>query len=223
MADFEITTPDGRKFIVSGENAEGAYQALAQMLGQEAPRGSGYGPDGMTSADRIAAAKGGTLGMSPQREAEQAEFDLIGEQQLRDPGLTGSILAGATQGATLGFGDEILGGLGAGLRMTGSAASFRGIRGVQSIRNEARQPVPLSRLPRGEKLGDLLPCGIPRLPGDACKPALTGQPEGIYQLVCVLPLCRCLINGPLGIVGRHAGPPKHLRHRFAGPNVTRDI
>lgn len=121
MADFEITAPDGRKFIVSGENAEGAYQALAQMLAQETPRGNGYGPDGMTSADRIASAKAGTLGMSPQREARQAEFDHLGEQQLRDPGVIGSLLAGATQGATLGFGDEMLGGLAANAGLVGDA------------------------------------------------------------------------------------------------------
>lgn len=35
MAEFEITAPDGRKFIVSGDNAQGAYEALAQMLAQE--------------------------------------------------------------------------------------------------------------------------------------------------------------------------------------------
>lgn len=121
MADFEITTPDGRKFIVSGENAQGAYEALAQMLGQEAPRGIGYGPDGMTSADRIAAAKAGTLVMSPERGAQQAEIDLIGEQQIRDPGLMGALLAGATQGATLGFGDEFLGGLAANAGLVGDA------------------------------------------------------------------------------------------------------
>ena len=38
MANFTITGPDGKKYKVSGENAEGALQALQQHLGGAAPQ-----------------------------------------------------------------------------------------------------------------------------------------------------------------------------------------
>ncbi len=37
MATFQITAPNGDKYKVTGENAEGAYAALMQMLGEDAP------------------------------------------------------------------------------------------------------------------------------------------------------------------------------------------
>lgn len=37
MATFQITAPNGDKYKVTGENAEGAYAALMQMLGEGAP------------------------------------------------------------------------------------------------------------------------------------------------------------------------------------------
>lgn len=37
MATFQITAPNGEKYKVTGDNAEGAYAALMQMLGGEAP------------------------------------------------------------------------------------------------------------------------------------------------------------------------------------------
>lgn len=115
MADFEITAPDGRKFIVSGENAEGAYQALTQMLAQEggqAPAStSGLGPDGMTSADRIAAAKAGTLAVSPESAGRQAFIDTTTEQRLDDSPFNafGSAFG---KGVSYGFTDEIAAGIG---------------------------------------------------------------------------------------------------------------
>ena len=33
MPTFEITAPDGKKYDVTGDNAEGAYSALISMLG----------------------------------------------------------------------------------------------------------------------------------------------------------------------------------------------
>jgi hypothetical protein len=37
MATFLITAPDGKKYKVSGENAEGAHDALMKMLGEQPP------------------------------------------------------------------------------------------------------------------------------------------------------------------------------------------
>lgn len=132
MADFEITTPDGRKFIVSGENAEGAYQALAQMLAQEggqAPQAtSGLGPDGMTSADRIAAAKAGTLAVSPENASRQAFIDTTAEQRLDDSPLNafGSAFG---KGVSYGFADEIAAGIGSVFEDRSYGEILSGLRG----------------------------------------------------------------------------------------------
>lgn len=72
------------------------------------------GPDGMTAADRIALAKAGKLKVSPDRAAQQAAIDARAEVDMRDPGAALSALYGATQGATFGFSDELVGGIGAG-------------------------------------------------------------------------------------------------------------
>ncbi len=68
---------------------------------------SARGPDGMTTAERIAAAKAGTLQVSPERMAAQREIDDRGETKLRDPGILHSAIAGLNQGTMLGWGDEI--------------------------------------------------------------------------------------------------------------------
>jgi hypothetical protein len=38
MATFQITGPDGKKYRVSGENAEGAHAALMEHLGTAKPK-----------------------------------------------------------------------------------------------------------------------------------------------------------------------------------------
>ncbi|MBB4347941.1 hypothetical protein [Aliirhizobium cellulosilyticum] len=44
MPDFEITGPDGKKWVVSGDNAEGAYQAFQKHLSSGAAQGAGSQP-----------------------------------------------------------------------------------------------------------------------------------------------------------------------------------
>lgn len=67
MGEFIITAPDGKRYKVTGDNPEGAVAALKKMLGQTDQQ--------QAMRDRIAAAKAGTLQMSPERVAEQAAID----------------------------------------------------------------------------------------------------------------------------------------------------
>lgn len=67
MGEFIITAPDGKRYKVTGDNPEGAVAALKKMLGQTDQQ--------QAMRDRIAAAKAGTLQMSPERAAEQAAID----------------------------------------------------------------------------------------------------------------------------------------------------
>ena len=106
MAVFNITAPDGKKYRVTGDNAEGAYSALQQMLS---------GGVTQEQKDRIAAAKAGTLEISPDRLAEQKKFDDAGMKDVvastYQPGRLASFAAGAAQGGTFGFSDELVAGL----------------------------------------------------------------------------------------------------------------
>lgn len=75
MADFIIAGPDGKKYKVSGENAEGALAALKKSLGQA---GAVTAPSEPSLAPNMAAAKAaraGTLQVSPEAAQKQAQFD----------------------------------------------------------------------------------------------------------------------------------------------------
>lgn len=113
MAKFEITGPDGKKYRVEGETAEGAVAALKKMLGDtgkpstpEGPRG----PDGMTTAERLAAAKAGTLKIDPKTAGRQAAIDSLAENNMNQ-GALGAFLGNVAQGVTFGYADEIAGAL----------------------------------------------------------------------------------------------------------------
>lgn len=105
MANFLITGPDGKKYKVSGENAEGALQALQQHLGDTAkPKATGegevYKPAGATDVLKR---------LTPLGMAEQAVA------VARDPKgeLTRAtdFLRSGFDGVTLGFGDKALAGV----------------------------------------------------------------------------------------------------------------
>lgn len=85
----------------------------------EGPRG----PDGMTVAERLAAAKAGTLAITPERAAEQARFDSLGKSSM-DQGALGAFAGNLAQGLTFGFADEIAGALG------GPTEALRAKRGM---------------------------------------------------------------------------------------------
>lgn len=56
----------------------------------------------------IEAAKAGTLQLSPERAAQQAEIDKAGMPAMTDPGGLSAFATGASQGLTFGFGDEMV-------------------------------------------------------------------------------------------------------------------
>lgn len=107
MAVFNITGPDGKKYRVTGETAEGAVAALKTMLGQ-----TGVSQE---QKDRIAAAKAGTLAVDPERLARAEALNAQGMKDVAasayEPGRLASFVTGAAQGGTFGFSDEILAGL----------------------------------------------------------------------------------------------------------------
>lgn len=76
MTDFIITGPDGKKYKVTGNSAEGAVAALKKMLG------GGARPEPSAAAGRIAAAKAGTLQASPESLARAAEMDRMAEDEI---------------------------------------------------------------------------------------------------------------------------------------------
>ena len=108
MGEFIITAPDGKKYKVTGDSAQGAVAALKKMLGQ--------GPDqGQAMRDRIAAAKAGTLQMSPERQAEQAAIDQPVEDRMvvdaMGPGLSRALTVNRGLPFIGEYVDEAIGGL----------------------------------------------------------------------------------------------------------------
>lgn len=121
MPTFQITGPDGKKYRVSGENAEGALSALQQHLGgqQEAPaddpRDSILGKAdafmrgaadtfSLGFADEIAAGLGTGFGMLGDYEQELARQRGIDSADAEDRGgyrLTGQIAGGVGGGVGL--------------------------------------------------------------------------------------------------------------------------
>jgi len=124
MAEFLITAPDGKKYKVTGATKEGALAALQAQLGDKPSE-----TRRKAMLANIAAAKAGNIAVSPETAARQAEIDRPVEQQLRDPGGMYSFILGGQQGATFGFGDEIIGGVDAGVGAVGDLLSgnFSGI------------------------------------------------------------------------------------------------
>lgn len=108
MADFIITGPDGKRYKVTGDTPEGAVGALKKMLG-------GGQDSGSAMRDRIAAAKAGTLQMSPERQAEQAAIDRPVEDRMivdaMGPGLTRAMTANRGLPFIGEYVDEAIGGL----------------------------------------------------------------------------------------------------------------
>jgi len=81
-----------------------------QRLQQEVQRRKAADPRSAVNA-AIEAAKAGTLTLSPERAAQQAEIDakgLAGMPARNDPGGVSAFVTGASQGMTFGFGDELV-------------------------------------------------------------------------------------------------------------------
>lgn len=97
-----------RKALAAGD------QAAAKRLIDAARRAAGaapVGPDGLTTAERIAAAKAGALTVPQSTLDRQAGIDAEGEKAIMDRGALHAFVMNGAQGATFGFGDEIVAGM----------------------------------------------------------------------------------------------------------------
>ena len=83
-------------------------------------------------AELIAKAKSGTLTLSPEREAQQAEINATMGRPRVDPGPVGSALIGAADTMTAGFADEILAGAMSPFTDQTYAETRDGLRNMQS-------------------------------------------------------------------------------------------
>jgi hypothetical protein len=79
MTDFIITGPDGKRYKVTGDSAEGAVAAVKKLLGMSS---STVEPMPSAMAQRAAAARDGTLKASPQSLARAEEMDRIAEDEI---------------------------------------------------------------------------------------------------------------------------------------------
>lgn len=119
MATFLITGPDGKKYRVSGENAEGAFQALQQHLGAPstpaAPQAelSAYEPGIMESLGNRLYDAANALGLPASRMRRDAQG-------------VDAFVRGAADVPTFGFADEIAAGAGALTGVGGQQGNFSG-------------------------------------------------------------------------------------------------
>jgi hypothetical protein len=99
MAIFEIEGPDGKIYEIDAPDQGAAIAAFKKFTAAPAT-----GPDGMTTAERIAAAKAGTLAPpSPERLAAAAAADeaaLAGMQP--EPSMVGDLLKSGASGVARG-------------------------------------------------------------------------------------------------------------------------
>lgn len=165
MAVFNITAPDGKKYRVTGDNAEGAYSALQQMLS---------GGVTQEQKDRIAAAKAGTLEISPDRLAEQKKFDDAGMKDVvastYQPGRLASFAAGAAQGGTFGFSDELVAGLHA---LSPNDTYDAALQRTRGLLDASRRDHPVAAY-GGEILGGAAAGGVATAPIMSGATSLTG-------------------------------------------------
>jgi hypothetical protein len=104
MADFVISGPDGKKYKVSGDSAEGAVAALKKMLGGASAE-SVLPPE---VAARAQAAKAGTLDVPQESVERQKQIDRAGMPHLLGigEGPISTMQRAAGQAATFGLADE---------------------------------------------------------------------------------------------------------------------
>lgn len=185
MGEFLITAPDGKKYKVTGDNKEGALAALKKMLGVQ-PVAS----DNSTAmADRIAAAKAGTLQVSPERAAQQAEIDQNTQDQitLSRPQSALAALDTFNQGLPFvgAYADELAGAVGRGMEAVGLADKGAGDRATAAMREsnaayERQNPKTATALQIGGGVVGSIPMAAVALPGAiaAAPAALAGRIVG---------------------------------------------
>jgi hypothetical protein len=117
MATPEEMLAKAKALYDAGDVASATRLAKIAKTRMAAPTGAKPGPDGMTRAERIAAAKAGTLPHpSDARLAAVDAFDAVAESNIRNaPTQFGTFMGNLAPGLTFGFADEIAGGIDAAL------------------------------------------------------------------------------------------------------------
>lgn len=102
MPTFQITGPDGKKYRVKGENAEGAFRALQQHIGSPAQAPQQESQASVDTRNELSAL---TQGMDAQKAYEAAPTS----QQI--PQAADDVMRLVANGLTFGYGDKIAGAL----------------------------------------------------------------------------------------------------------------
>lgn len=135
MATFQITGPDGKKYRVAGENPEGAMGALRKMLGsapvQYAAPSSDLGFDPVERAKATLAKR--EAGLDREQPSDMARRHPFANLETSQPK---SVMAGAADTATLGFGDEGAALLGSALTGTPYEQALEEIRAKDTAAKE---------------------------------------------------------------------------------------
>jgi hypothetical protein len=139
------------------------------------------GPDGMTTAERIAAAKSGTLAPpSDARLATVNAFDNVAELQMNtpanDPSAFGAFMGNLAPGLTFGAADEIAAGVGSMIEGRPYADVLDGLRGQEEV---LRTEQPMASL-AGNIAGAVAPgvAGVGLVSGARSLPAAVGRGMG---------------------------------------------
>lgn len=166
---------------LSPEQQNATVDEIARSMGmgaQPAPD-TPRGPDGMTTAERIAAVKAGTLAQpSPERLAEVGTANTEAETAMRDKGALHSIVQGGTQGLTFGFGDEAVAGLVSALPGWTYDQALAAARGELSDARLARPKTTMAAEVAGSVAPALAGAGAVGIPGSLGGRALAGAGAG---------------------------------------------
>ncbi len=113
---IEVELPDGTiAEFPDGTPPDVIKGALAKKFPKTKPEGK-RGRDGMTTAERIAAAKAGTLKLAPEVVGRQAGIDSLAANNMNQ-GAFGAFMGNLGQGVAFGFADELAGALGGDVEM----------------------------------------------------------------------------------------------------------
>lgn len=147
MATFLITGPDGKKYRVSGDSAEGAFQALQEHLGASQPS---------PPQAELSAHDPGLLGGIGNRLYDAAKaLGLPASRMRRDAQALDAAVRGAADIPAFGLADEIAAGLGSLTGIGGQRGDYSGNLELQrAIDEQDAQQHPGARL-AGQLVGGL--------------------------------------------------------------------
>lgn len=148
MAKFEITGPDGKKYIVEGATAEGAMAALKRTIGGQ-PAAVQANPSAMESGlaelsnmtrnpTGLQIANAYAENTAKTAEASKAEAERVAAAAPADVGGVGAFLGNLAPGLTFGGADEIAAGIGSVFEDRSYDEILSGLRKRQKATDEQR-------------------------------------------------------------------------------------